>query len=182
MEIVSLTISLIALSLSGFSFYWVYLRRVKSLLLSPINRIMARNIEFALANNGTEEVVVVSVGWAMRGRDKDSKTWLSQKHKLLDGQTMNLKPGQIFRIESRLNETELKEFAENNGERDLSMKPEGVKLTLVVEIGWIDANDGLLAAEVEYVEYSFGSGVASRPILKAPYDLYRKGKSVGGVM
>lgn len=138
MEYISVVISIIALLLSAFTFYWVQLRVKHELHLVRIDNVFDfDSSNFALVNNGTRDILLTSIqGWFKFPRNGNS-VHPTQNVILLDGASMLLQAGKA--LHCRI------EFSERLPEEDFiqghvleNSKPIIFQLPLEIRVTWVD--------------------------------------------
>ncbi|MFC6671124.1 hypothetical protein [Marinobacterium aestuariivivens] len=176
MKYVPIVISLLALCLSVFTFYWVQLRIKHKLHLVRIDKVEEFDIPiFALVNSGTKDVLITSVvGW-FKHSDAQGSTSPSQRVEIGEKSSMLLKASTAVQCRITFLEEFTKSFVTSGKLREGST-PDIYEFKFMVEIGWVDSQAHSHKARAEIAKYGFSEdrGIRMFSPLEAKHDLYKK--------
>lgn len=151
----SLLISLLALFVSAFGFYWNSLRVKRSFYFQFISNFVYGMVpQFALVNAGNRDILITSINFGFQGKDKSSSFYPAQDIHL-DGGDSNLIPaGKVFHGKIIFNEPFTSAFAK---EGEASPLHSGFKFDLYLSIQWVDGGGRFEMRTVPYAECSLSS-------------------------
>lgn len=169
-------IAFLALSISGFTFYWTSMRVRKAFYLVRINSLATRmHPEFALINAGNVDILVTSILCAFE--DGDGKGWESPDgQRVVDGGSSFSLPAGIshhclIELPSNFDESFVKTgVLKRHGTSELYHKD------MMVIVEWVDSKGIEHKAEPKIGNYGFninGHATIFRPLVKR-HDLYKK--------
>lgn len=175
MEYVPIVISVLALCLSVFTFYWLQLRVKHRLHLVRIDKIAEfKNPLFALVNSGTKDILITSVVGRFEHSNAQGSTYPAQRVEIGEGPSMLLKSGTAVQCKIIFIEEFTQTFIQMGKLRDGSA-PDIYEFVLTIEVGWVDAQAHSHKGDAKIAMYGFGEdkGIRMFSPLEAKHDLYK---------
>jgi hypothetical protein len=176
MEYVSLIVSVLAVCLSVFTFYWVQLRVNHKLHLVRIDKIGEFSSPlFALVNSGSKDILITSVVGRFEHGDAQGSTYPSQRVEIGEELSMLLKAGTSTQCKINFIEDFTNTFVTNGKLRD-GTTPDIYEFEFIVEVDWVDSQAHSHKASASIAKYGFGKdkGIRMFSPLEAKHDLYKK--------
>ena len=163
---VSTYISLAALFLSSFTFYWTSVRSKNNLYLVRIQPISADfDPEFAIVNASSNDVLVTDLTCGFKAKD-DSTFYPSQTIVINQVGNRLIKSGEAVHCKVKFTEPFTKTFV-SAGELDTGSKPNLYLHELTVQISWVSGSGVVQEKNVSICKYGFredGHCSFSRPL------------------
>lgn len=176
MEYISVFISVLALLLSAFTFYWVQLRVKHSLHLVRIDKPTEfQKPIFALVNSGTKDILITSITGGFIDATGQIKAYPAQRVQVGQQHSMLLCAGTSTQCNITFLEEPPKAFSVGTGTlRDKSV-PNVYDFIFEIEIHWVDSQAQSHNAKAQIGKYGFaeGGGISSFSPLTQKHDLYK---------
>jgi len=173
MEFVSIGISLLALVLSAFTFYWVNVREKKNFYLLRIDRMAGfRNPEFALVNGGSRHLLVTTIECGFETEQNGSCLYPAQIIEYGKDESLLIKSGSAIHCKVSFPEPFTSTFAKS-GKLLPKNTPAIYEHKFRINVGWIDSHGEAYEAIAYVSNYGFladGSLCLHSPQIKK-YDL-----------
>ncbi len=176
MEYISIAVSIMALSLSAFTFYWVQLRVKNKLHLVRIDKIAEfKEPLFALVNSGTKDILITSVLGHFIDKDELGGTYPAQRVEIGEGASMLLKAGSAVECKISFLEDFTNAFIKQ-GKLIESTLPEIYEYVFEIEVSWVDSKAQSHSGKAQIAKYGFSENMGARMFspLQAKHDLYKK--------
>ncbi len=146
----SLLISLLALFVSAFGFYWNSLRVKRAFYFLFVSNISHGFVpQFALVNAGNRDILITSIDFGFRGSDKSSSYFPAQDIHLDGGDSNLIAAGKALHGKIILIEPFTPEFAKTG---DPSPLQGGFKFEVDLSIQWVDGGGQFEMRTVPYAE------------------------------
>lgn len=173
---ISITISVLALLLSLFTFYWVQLRVKHSLHLVRIDKPteFQRPI-FALVNSGTRDILITSITGGFIDATGQVKAYPAQRVQVGQQHSMLLSAGTSTQCNITFLEEPPKAFSVATGTLRDNSVPKVYDFVFEIEIHWVDSQAQSHSAKAQICKYGFveGGGISSFSPLTQKHDLYK---------
>jgi hypothetical protein len=159
-------ISIFAIALSAFTFYWTALRNRKSFVFIRLSEISAREkFEFALVNGGKTDVLMTRITGKFENKAEKSAFYPEQRVTIKESSGMLVPAGKAIRCIVEFTEPFTSSFVLTSPEDEtkgrLHVHP------LSVEIEWIEMNGTLHERTIPHSDVGFGSDTKIRMIAPA---------------
>ncbi len=177
MEYAAITISVLALLLSGFTFYWASLREVRKLFLIRIDKVgYFSNPEFALVNGGSRDLLITSIECGFVAESEIVGCFYpAQIVNFEENDSMHLAAGKSLHCKVKFTEgfsaSIIKEAL-----RDENSSPPIYLRRFKINVSWVEPNGEDKRASVVPNKYGFsesGKIMSYIPLIKK-YDLYKE--------
>lgn len=169
-------IALLALAVSGFTFYWTSIRERHAFYLVRVQSYSSRmEPEFALINGGDSDILVTSILCAFR--DEDGKSWYAPDWQSVSGSrnSFSLLAGQTHHCVVTFLEKDMNEKLAEGGEYSKNGSTELYLKDMMVIVEWVNSKGKEYKAEANISRYGFeknGQMRTCRPLEKH-HDLYK---------
>jgi len=176
MELVAIIISVLALGLSGFTFYWTSIREAKKFYLIRVDRMAAiMTPEFALVNGGSEDILITTIECGFDNKEKNGCAYPAQRIKIDESDSLLLQAGKSFHCKVQFLEPFTSSFAQE-GEIVPRAVPPIYQKEMRVDVAWIEPNGENHKASAVISKYGFSEDghIRMHTPMKIKHDLYKK--------
>lgn len=172
---ISIIISILALSLSIFTFYWTNVRDVKLFYLLRIDRVTGGMIpEFALVNGGSKELLITTITCGFDNKEKKGTFYPAQQIEYNESNSLLLQAGKAIHCKVHFPEPFTPSFA-LEGELRPNTEPAIHERELHVEVVWIDSDgeEGNASAVISKYGFSENGEIRMHTPMKKKHNLYK---------
>lgn len=173
LETVAVFISLLALILTLFNFYWSNLRHLKKLYLVRIDSLLPMmQPEFALINGGSEDILITKIDCGFE--DKDGGIFYPAKRINIDhSESMLLQAAKAFHCKVVFTETFNSKFGES-GHLLKGTTPPIYTKDFVIDVEWAEISGNTHSKKVKISQYGFNGGdIVMHSPLQKKHELYK---------
>ena len=173
--IIAIVISILALTFSVFTFYWISIRRKQSLQLIRIQSFGSMAPEFVLVNGGNHEILITRLMCSFSNKNETSWQYLKQQINNNESDSFLLPSNKSYHCRVNFLEPLNKEFFRDGKEEVLGSAPVFTK-NMKIDVDWIETSGREYTNSIYFNTYSFskdGNVFLSKPFSdKKKYDLY----------
>ncbi|MEW8051331.1 MAG: hypothetical protein AB2809_13240 [Candidatus Thiodiazotropha sp.] len=178
MQYLTIFISVLALSLSAFTFYWVQIRIKNELHLVRIDSLGDFRIpSFALINSGTRDILITSIAGRFIHAEGHSGTYPNQYVDIGEGHSMLIKAGTSVPCKINFLE-ELDESFVMQGKLRKNVNTVFYDFVFEVVVDWVDSLAQSHKGRAQIATYGISEDLEIRSFapLEAKHDLYKNSK------
>lgn len=174
-KLASIIISVLALSLSAFTFYWTTLRDKKALYLVGVRQISPSMMpEFALVNGGKSDLLITHLSCEFHVEKDHSDFGPAQKIEFNESDSFLLQGGKAFHCKVKFLEPFTSQFIQS-GTIERNENCAFYMFDLKVRVSWIHTNGKTYECSSEIYSYGFDETgkIRKRKPLTSKVNLYQ---------